>query len=77
MTLPTNEQNAVQPVAHSKFENMITIKDVAAMLKVAPLTVHRMIARNTFPVYRVGGRRLRFKVDDIIRYIEANKYGGS
>ena len=76
MTKPTNERtNSVQPVAHSQFENMIDVKDVAAMLKIVPLTVYRMVARGALQVYRVGGRRLRFKVDDVNRYLEQNRYG--
>lgn len=78
MSMPSNEQAIpVQPVAHSQL-NMLDVKDVARRLKIVPLTVYRMVARGALPVYRVGGRRMRFKVDDVDRYLERNKsYGGS
>lgn len=64
------EQNN-EPVGRY-FEEMLTISDVARLLKVHPNSVRRWSNDGLIRVYRVGRRRdRRFKPDDVTKFIES------
>lgn len=74
---PTNEQSHAQPVAHSQQNmsmNFVNVREVADLFKISPLTVYRMVENRSLPVYRIT-RRLRFKMQDLLDYLERNRYG--
>ena len=49
---------------------ILTIKQVAAYLKVADRTIYRLAAANGIPAFKVGGT-WRFRQSDIDRWIAA------
>jgi excisionase family DNA binding protein len=49
---------------------ILTIKQVAAYLKVADRTIYRLAATNGIPAFKVGGT-WRFRQSDIDRWIAA------
>ncbi|HPN14752.1 MAG TPA: helix-turn-helix domain-containing protein [bacterium] len=82
MNKPLNEQKeAVQPVAPSQSnmqtinldmfgnDDLLVIKEVAAILRVSVMTVRRFVESKYLNVYRLGGC-LRFKPRDIKDFIE-------
>ena len=54
---------------------LITIKDVAERLKIAPNTVYRLCNRNGFPAKIKVGGAVRFDESDIEEWIECQKAG--
>jgi excisionase family DNA binding protein len=52
---------------------ILTIADVAELLKVHPITVYRMIKQGKLPVFRIG-RVLRFDADQLEEWIRAKQY---
>ncbi len=48
------------------------VKEVAALLRVKPVSVHRLIARRALPAYRAF-RRVIFKKQDVLKYLERSK----
>jgi len=52
---------------------LLTVQEVAALLKVNPRTVRRRIADRLLPCIRVG-RSIRVSNKDLDRYIAANRY---
>ena len=53
-------------------DTILTIKEVAAYLKVNERTVYRLAASGDIPAFKVGGS-WRFKAADIERWIEDKK----
>ena len=51
-------------------ENYVTIKDAAAELHVAESTVWRWVDRGLIPAYRLPGRRIRLKKEDVARALK-------
>lgn len=51
---------------------LLTLREVAESLRVAPITVQRLVARRVLPVYRVA-RRLFFRETDISSWLEAQR----
>jgi excisionase family DNA binding protein len=59
--------------------DLLTLDDVARLLRLSKVTVYRLVERGLFPVYRLG-RRLRFsrvQVAEYLRRMSHNDYGGS
>jgi excisionase family DNA binding protein len=54
----------------------LNLKEVARILRVAPISVYRLIARQLLPVYRAS-RKLLFKKQDVIDYLENSRRGPS
>jgi len=50
-----------------------TVKELAKLLSVNPMTIYRMVDRGELPVYIIGGRAKRFRRDDIEEYLKAVK----
>ncbi len=49
----------------------LTIEELAALLKVSPRTIRRIIKRNELPAIRIG-RQLRFRRESINEWLAAN-----
>ena len=55
-------------------DSLMTVKEVAAFLNVAEVTVRRMTARGDLPCYRVGNRHeRRFRLRDLEAYLERRR----
>jgi transcriptional repressor of dcmA and dcmR len=55
-------------------DSLMTVKEVAAFLNVAEVTVRRMTARGDLPCYRVGNRHeRRFRLRDLEVYLERRR----
>ncbi len=50
----------------------LSVKNVAKLLDVAPITVYRLVARRELPVYRLA-RRISFKQSDVLAWVERNR----
>jgi excisionase family DNA binding protein len=53
-------------------DQILTLKEVAAYLKLADKTAYKLAAEGKLPGFKVGGS-WRFKSDDIERWIEDKK----
>lgn len=51
-------------------DELLTVKDVAALMQVAVSTVRRWIRHGELPAYRVGQRRLVIRRDDLASLIQ-------
>ena len=55
-------------------DRLLTVKEVAAFLNVAEVTVRRMTGRGDLPCYRVGNRNeRRFRMRDVEAYLETRR----
>ena len=50
-------------------EDLVTVVEAAALLKVHTSTIRRWIAQGDLPAYRVGQRRVALKRDDLSKLI--------
>ncbi|MDY7024850.1 MAG: helix-turn-helix domain-containing protein [Pseudomonadota bacterium] len=53
-------------------DQILTLKEVAAYLKLAEKTAYKLAAEGKLPGFKVGGS-WRFKTEDIERWIEEKK----
>jgi len=53
---------------------MLSIAEVARLLKLSAKSVRRLVARGSLPCYRIG-RLVRFAPGDVFRWLEARKEG--
>ena len=53
-------------------DQILTLKEVAAYLKLAEKTAYRLVSEGKLPGFKVGGS-WRFKREDIEAWIEDNK----
>ena len=56
-------------------DEVLTLKEVAALLKIAERTAYMMVQRSDLPGFKVGGQ-WRFKRKDIDAWMEAQKRVG-
>jgi excisionase family DNA binding protein len=56
-------------------DEILTLPEVAQLLKIAGKTVYSMAQKRQLPAFKVGGQ-WRFQRIDIDRWIEAQKLGG-
>jgi len=55
-------------------DRLLNVKEVAAFLNVAEVTVRRMTERGDLPCYRVGNRNeRRFRMRDLEAYLETRR----
>ncbi len=58
----------------------LNLKEVAEILRMAQISVYRLVAKRALPVYRAC-RKILFKRQDVLDYLERNRedagYGGS
>lgn len=52
--------------------DLLNVKEVASILRCAPISVYRLIARRALPVYRAC-RKVLFKRTDVLDYLERSK----
>jgi excisionase family DNA binding protein len=55
---------------------LLTVAEVATVIRVSRMTVYRLIRRGQLNAIRVG-RNYRVKEDDLERYLEAQEVSGS
>lgn len=54
-----------------------TVRELARLLSVNPMTIYRMVDRGELPVYIIGGRAKRFRKQDIEEYLKkVRSHGG-
>ena len=54
-------------------DQILTLKEVAAYLKLAEKTAYRLASEGKLPGFKVGGA-WRFKRDDLEKWIESQKH---
>jgi excisionase family DNA binding protein len=59
---------------HAPSEPLLSIAEVARLLKLSAKSVHRLVARGSLPCYRIG-RLVRFAPGDVFRWLEARREG--
>lgn len=69
--LQSNDMTMTQVLTQECFK-MLSLREVAEALGVAPITIERLVARGTLPFYRVA-RRLRFRPADISAWLERQR----
>ncbi|ODW58666.1 DNA-binding protein [Vibrio parahaemolyticus] len=57
-------------------DQILTLKEVAAYLKLAEKTAYRLVSEGRLPGFKVGGS-WRFKCGDLDRWIEEQKANNS
>ena len=55
-------------------ESLMTLPEVAALLRMSTRSVRRLVAYRRFPCLRIG-RSLRFTRSDVLRWLAARKEG--
>jgi excisionase family DNA binding protein len=55
-------------------DGLLTVRQVALFLQVHEKTVYRLVSASGLPCVRIGGR-LRFRSDDVLRWVSARKEG--
>lgn len=68
---PKNMNETAQ-IAFDADLDFLNLKEVAAILRVAPISVYRIVAKRTLPVYRAC-RKILFKKTDVIDYLERSR----
>lgn len=51
---------------------LLSLREVAQTLRVAPITIERLVAKRVLPVYRVA-RKLLFRPKDISQWLERQR----
>lgn len=51
---------------------LLSLREVAALLRVAPVTVYRLVSRRLLPVYRIA-HKLRFREKDVWCWLERRR----
>ena len=54
-------------------EKLLTVDEVAEILRVSPSTVYRRIQAGELPAVKLGHRQVRIKQEDLDAYIEAHR----
>lgn len=52
--------------------DFLNLKEVAIILRIAPISVYRLIAKRTIPVYRAC-RKILFKKKDVLAYLDQHR----
>ena len=52
--------------------DFLNLREVAAVLRVAPVSIYRLIAKRALPVYRTC-RKVLFKKSDVLDYLEQHR----
>lgn len=56
---------------YSEFD-FLNLKEVAMILRVAPISVYRLVAKRALPVHRMC-RKILFKRQDVLNYLEHSR----
>ncbi len=54
-------------------EKLLTVDEVAEILRVSPSTVYRRIQAGELPAIKLGHRQVRVRQEDLDAYIEAHR----
>ena len=74
-TLPENLPPRVGTTSRGQVpDSLLTVCDLARILRVHEKTIRRLIARQAIPCIRLG-RRVRFDPQDVVRWVSARKEG--
>lgn len=65
-------RDAVIRPAVAGLQPLLTVGEVAAVLRLSNKTVQRLVASRRLPCVRIG-RRVRFTVADVLRFVAARK----
>ena len=57
---------------NSTFEQLLTLQELAQILRLSDKTIRRLVAARRLPCIRLG-RVLRFRPADLLRFVEARK----
>jgi len=57
--------------ANLETRQLLTAKEVAAMLRVEPMTVYNLTTARKLPSFKLGGAR-RYRVEDVEAYMAAS-----
>lgn len=53
-------------------DRLLTKRELAAVLRITPRTVELHLLRG-LPAYRIGTRRTRFKLDEVLKWYQTNQ----
>lgn len=53
----------------------LTKREVAELLRLSELTIHRLVERGLLACYRLG-RRVRFRAADVEAFVLSRRFGG-
>ncbi|MFT5419593.1 MAG: excisionase family DNA binding protein [Candidatus Endobugula sp.] len=67
---------AIDTIIDTMTDEILTLKEVAAYLKLAEKTAYKLAAEGKLPGFKVGGS-WRFKREDIESWIEQKKWEGN
>ncbi len=57
-----------------RLQPLLTVRDVAAVLRVDEKTIRRLISARRIPCVRIG-RQIRFDPSDVVRWVSARREG--
>jgi excisionase family DNA binding protein len=58
----------------AKSNELLTVKEVARILKISPFTLRRWVIKGKIQVVRSGRKIIRFEPDTLARWIRLNRY---
>jgi excisionase family DNA binding protein len=58
-------------------DDLLTIPEAAATLKVSPVTISRWLKQGRLTAYRLGPRAVRIRRDDLVEVLKPSGHGGS
>jgi excisionase family DNA binding protein len=62
----------IDKVSHTEDIELLTIKNVAELLKISPTSVRRLQQGRHIPFIKVGGS-VRFAKNDVVAYLKRNR----
>ena len=68
----TNGHGGSRQRSHGAVEPLLTLHELAQVLRLSEKTVRRLVAARRIPCIRLG-RVLRFRSADLLRFVEARK----
>lgn len=69
---PRQSNNMNETAAVDADLDFLSLKEVAVILRVAPISIYRLIAKQSIPVYRAC-RKILFKKKDVLEYLESHR----
>lgn len=58
-------------------DQLLTIEEVADLLRVNPRTIHRYVSQGLLPCVRFSKKTIRFRREDVLRFVEIHHREGS
>lgn len=68
----TGREAALSPTLDASNDRLLTTEEIAAVLRLHPGSVRRMVAEERIPCLHVG-RSVRYKLHDVLRYFEGGE----